>query len=62
MKVIFDRNILIKIGIKAKNGYVKRYGKAPEKHDQFVNGRWLKVCSYEAKDKDILIEAIKEFM
>ena len=62
MNVKFDRNILMKIGIKAKKEYMKKYGKAPEKHDQFVNGMWLKVCSYEAKDKDIVVDAIKEFM
>jgi GTPase SAR1 family protein len=62
MNLKFDRNILMKIGIKAKKEYMKKYGKAPEKHDQFVNGMWLKVCSYEAKDKDIVVDAIKEFM
>ena len=51
---------LISAGTKVAKAYFQRYGEAPPKHEQLVDGRVTKVNSYTAQDKDLIIEALQE--
>ena len=41
--------------------YVKRYGENPSKHSQHVEGAVRMVNSYTEKDRDLIVEAVKNF-
>ena len=51
---------LISAGTKVAKAYFQRYGEAPPKHEQLVDGRVTKVNSYTAQDKDLIVEALQE--
>jgi len=49
------------IGREAKKRYVKRHGKNPTQHSQNVDGAVRMVNSYDATDRDILVDTIKNY-
>lgn len=50
-----------RIGIDVKNRYMKLHGRPPSKHDQLCDGRVTQVNSYTAKDRPMLIEALRAY-
>jgi hypothetical protein len=42
--------------------YVDKYKQAPTKHEQMVGGAMRSVNSYTERDKDMVREAIKEYL
>jgi hypothetical protein len=53
---------LIKIGRMLAKRYRDKYGEEPSKHTQYVDGAARKVNSYTGRDRDLVMEAIEEFM
>jgi len=51
---------LQKAGLMMRKCYMEKYNKAPEKHEQFVDGAVRKVNSYTEKDKDMMENILKE--
>jgi hypothetical protein len=58
----FDSPTLIKIGKIVKQEYIKKYNTEPPKHEQIVAGAVRPVCTYQAKDRDLIESAIKTFV
>lgn len=48
------------IGKKLSKRYFLKHGKAPSKHDQFVNGMVMKVNSYTESDRALIEEVLRE--
>ncbi len=44
-----------------KENYKKKYGTDPPKHEQIVGGAVRPVCTYQAKDRDLIESVIKTF-
>ena len=53
-----DSNMLQKIGRQVKQDYISKYGTDPPKHEQIVGGAVRPVCTYQAKDRDLIKSAI----
>ena len=51
---------LISIGREVAKAYFHRYDDVPPKHEQLVDGRVTKVNSYTTRDKDLIVEALRE--
>jgi hypothetical protein len=58
----FDTQTLIKIGKAVKQEYMKKYNTEPPKHEQIVAGAVRPVCTYQAKDRDLIEAAIDAFV
>jgi hypothetical protein len=58
----FDTQTLIKIGKAVKQEYLKKYNTEPPKHEQIVAGAVRPVCTYQAKDRDLIEAAINAFV
>jgi hypothetical protein len=58
----FDTQTLIKIGKAVKQEYMKKYNTEPPKHEQIVAGAVRPVCTYQAKDRDLIEAAINAFV
>jgi hypothetical protein len=58
----FDSPALIKIGKMVKQEYIKKYNAEPPKHEQIVAGAVRPVCTYQAKDRDLIESAIRSFV
>jgi len=56
----FDTQTLIKIGKAVKQAYLNKYDTEPPKHEQIVGGAVRPVCTYQAKDRDLIERAINQ--
>ncbi len=50
-----------RIGIDIKKRYLQQRGQAPPKHDQLCEGRVTQVNSYTARDRPILVKALRAY-
>ncbi len=57
-----DSNMLQKIGRQVKQDYISKYGTDPPKHEQIVGGAVRPVCTYQAKDRDLIESAIRRLV
>jgi hypothetical protein len=58
----FKNSELSQVGKMVVQKFTGRYGIAPPKHDQFCDGAVRSVNSYTERDRDIVEEAIREFV
>jgi hypothetical protein len=45
-----------------KQEYIKKYDTEPPKHKQIVAGAVRPVCTYQAKDRDLIETVIRSFV
>jgi hypothetical protein len=56
---VFNNAQLCSIGKKVAQSYRNKYGKNPERHTQWVDGRATEVNSYTMEDKAMIVDIIK---